>query len=168
MDEAPAAAARGEPLLDRLDLFFSNGVITDTVRDFFSDNEECLRQLREWDGNTDSEAAIRSYHAFKAYSTLLESIIEKFLAADAAEDGQPVTEAALAETVMSEWNRNSFTYTCTAYLAAALDFNAFIELASDMLDLHCFSYEEMEEEEEEDSHDDGREVENDKRNTVAP
>lgn len=128
-------------LLDRLDTFLSAGANTDQISDFFALNSATLETLLSQgeEIGTDSRAGLETHGAYKRYAALVESLLDAFLREDSpSQDGPAVTEADLAQAVMSEWEADSYTYTSSAYIAAAIDFEAFAQLSVDMIGLQMY------------------------------
>ncbi|KAG8348269.1 putative The ARF like 2 binding protein BART [Trypanosoma vivax] len=117
-------------LLERLDAFFSEGVNTDAVGGFFSDEYDLISRLH---CPSDSSEALELYDAFKRYHALIEGVLQAFL--DQEAESNPVNKEDLALAVMREAQKeqDSCQYLCVAYIAGALDFDSFKELVADVV-----------------------------------
>ncbi|EPY34656.1 hypothetical protein STCU_01446 [Strigomonas culicis] len=87
--------------------------------------------------NTDTREGLEAFSLYKRYAEMIEEMLMGFMERETAGQQQPVSLEDLAAAVMEEWAtpEGAVRYLCTAYIAAALDFNDFCELAMDYTDL---------------------------------
>ncbi len=119
-------AGPGE-VVDRLEGFFLGPEMTGALGEFFASERAQALDLDSPGG----EQPLGNFEAFRAYSQLLEQLLERFLRE--CELGEEALFAALL-AVREEQEGGSF-YTCIDYVLAAADYEAFLLLAADWVAL---------------------------------
>ncbi|CAD2216571.1 hypothetical protein AGDE_03100 [Angomonas deanei] len=151
-------------LLDRLENFFAAGEHTENIRLFMEKENEIICSTAEYlqyeamkdnaeEGelkyniNTNSKEGLAAFNLYKRYSEMIENMLSQFIAELGANNS--VSLEAIAKDIMAEWETPEGTtnHLCTAYIAAALDFDQFCELALDYDALFNHEDDNMEEDE---------------------
>ena len=131
---APAGGAGGETgaadpweVVDRLEGFFLGPEMTGALGEFFASERAQALDLDSSGG----EQPLGNFEAFRAYSQLLERLLESFLR-ECGLGEEALFQALFA--VREEQEGGSF-YTCIDYVLAAADYEAFLLLAADWVAL---------------------------------
>ena len=110
-----------EPILTRLEEFFSSPELTSAIAEFMTENS---RELEFRDPN--DEQPLQNHDIFRRYSEVVENQLEDFLRRENIDIGE-VAEAC--KRVQGSDAANCVT--CIDYLVAATEYNSFMLLAYD-------------------------------------
>lgn len=120
-------------MLTQLDDFFSQGHCTDRIRRFIEENSDAFATLSFGNAtSTNSAAGLTLYVVFQRYRTVVDSILEDFMASK--KGTMAITSEQLAAAIHEEWNSplHSFRFMCTNYITASLDYDDFLDFAHDL------------------------------------
>lgn len=124
--------AADDALLLQMDDFFAAGKNTERIRRFIESNDDALTLIATEDGSdTNSPGGLQLYQLFQRYAALIEGIVEDFVASLPEKETDVL--ASLVAAIQKEWNasENAYRLLCTSYIAASLDYEAFLEFAQD-------------------------------------
>mmetsp|Transcript_21920 Transcript_21920/g.54269 ORF Transcript_21920/g.54269 Transcript_21920/m.54269 type:complete len:182 (-) Transcript_21920:14-559(-) len=114
-----------EPVLERLEDFFSSPELTSAISDFMTEHSGRVEFRAPGD-----EQPMGNYDVFRQYSEVVENLLEDFLRRENIEMG--VVAEACKRVQGSE---AAHAVTCVDYLVAATEYNNFMLLAYDFASL---------------------------------
>lgn len=135
-------AAGEHSVLDRLDFFFGDPARSGAIGEFFQKEAAGFSGFAD----TNSPEGLAAYALFKQYSGLVDGLLTAFCDEDNL-DLETVATECIAEFNRLEGAPSAFI--CLPYVIAALEMDAFVDLAFEMRDVNEYAEEEGEEAPEE-------------------